>query len=50
MAHAVLGRSNFQKGLVAYMQRHKYGNTVTADLWRAWEDSSGMPVGEMMER
>ena len=49
MAHAVLGRENFQKGLVAYMKKHQYSNTVTADLWAAWEESSGMPIGEMMK-
>lgn len=49
MAHAVLGRENFQKGLVSYMKKHQYGNTVTADLWAAWEESSGMPIGEMMK-
>ncbi|GMI25629.1 hypothetical protein TeGR_g13324, partial [Tetraparma gracilis] len=49
MVHAVLGRENFQKGLMAYMDKHKYGNTITADLWAAWEASSGMPIAEMMQ-
>lgn len=30
------------------MKRHAYGNTETYDLWKAWEESSGMPVQEMM--
>ncbi|KAL7538749.1 hypothetical protein ACHAXR_008772 [Thalassiosira sp. AJA248-18] len=48
MARAVLGMKAFQKGLGTYMKRHAYGNTETFDLWKAWEESSGMPVGEMM--
>ncbi len=49
MVHAVLGREAFQKGLMAYMDKHKYGNTETYNLWDAWEASSGMPIGEMMK-
>lgn len=30
------------------MKQHKYGNTVTKDLWNAWEAASGIKVGEMM--
>ena len=48
MARAVLGMKAFQQGLGAYMKRHAYGNTETYDLWKAWEESSGMPVTEMM--
>lgn len=49
MIAAVLGKDAFQKGLVTYMKRHAYGNTETFDLWKAWEESSGLPVGEMMK-
>ena len=48
MARAVLGMKAFQKGLGNYMKKHAYGNTETDDLWKAWEESSGMPVQEMM--
>jgi puromycin-sensitive aminopeptidase len=48
MIKAVLGMKNFQSGLATYMKKHAYGNTETSDLWRAWEGSSGMPVGELM--
>mmetsp|Transcript_29685 Transcript_29685/g.53877 ORF Transcript_29685/g.53877 Transcript_29685/m.53877 type:complete len:887 (-) Transcript_29685:86-2746(-) len=48
MARAVLGMKAFQKGLGNYMKKHAYGNTETFDLWKAWEESSGMPVQEMM--
>ncbi|KAL3801383.1 hypothetical protein HJC23_006993 [Cyclotella cryptica] len=48
MIRAVLGMKAFQSGLGAYMKKHAYGNTETYDLWKAWEESSGLPVQEMM--
>ena len=48
MIRAVLGMKAFQKGLGNYMKKHAYGNTETFDLWKAWEESSGLPVQEMM--
>jgi len=48
MISAVLGPKAFQAGLAAYMKKYAYGNTSTTDLWNAWEESSGIPVGEMM--
>mmetsp|Transcript_12940 Transcript_12940/g.31532 ORF Transcript_12940/g.31532 Transcript_12940/m.31532 type:complete len:784 (+) Transcript_12940:201-2552(+) len=48
MIRAVLGMKAFQKGLANYMKKHAYGNTETFDLWKAWEESSGMPIQEMM--
>jgi puromycin-sensitive aminopeptidase len=48
MIEAVLGPDMFQKGLQIYMDRHKYGNTETRDLWQAWADASGQPIKEMM--
>jgi len=48
MIKAVLGMKSFQKGLASYMKKHAYGNTQTFDLWAEWEESSGMPVKEMM--
>ncbi|CAM9196354.1 unnamed protein product [Chrysoparadoxa australica] len=48
MAHAVLGADKFQEGLQVYMDRHKYGNTETSDLWNAWETVSGLPIQKML--
>ena len=48
MIKAVLGMKNFQTGLQAYMKKHAYSNTETIDLWTAWEESSGLPVRELM--
>lgn len=44
----MLGPEKFQEGLRLYMQRHQYGNTVTLDLWRAWQEVSGVDVPQMM--
>ena len=32
----------------AYMEKFKYSNTETFDLWEAWADASGMPVKDIM--
>ncbi len=44
MLEAYLGPDTFREGLRLYMQRHKYSNTTTADLWAALGDASGKPV------
>lgn len=43
-----LGDEDFRDGLRIYLKRHAYGNTVSTDLWAAWEEASGKPVGEFM--
>ena len=44
MLEAWLGEEAFRKGVRAYMASHRYGNTTSADLWRALEAASGKPV------
>ena len=46
--HAVLGPENFKRGLQIYMERHQYGNTITTDLWKAWEEASDKPIAQIM--
>ena len=48
MIHSVLGDVHFRDGLRLYFKRHSYGNTVTADLWQAWEDVSGKDIPALM--
>ena len=48
LVYATLGEESFLKGLQDYMDQHKYSNTMTKDLWAAWEDASGLPVAEIM--
>jgi aminopeptidase N len=44
MLEAYLGEAAFRDGMRLYMERHKYSNTTTADLWAALGDASGKPV------
>ena len=48
LAYAMLGENCFLDGLREYMDKHKYSNTVTKDLWTAWENASDLPVGDIM--
>ncbi len=48
MLAAYLGEAQMQKGLHLYLQRHKYSNTVTTDLWDALGEASGKSVNVMM--
>jgi len=44
MLENYLGEAAFRDGIRAYMAAHAYGNTTTADLWRALERSAHKPV------
>lgn len=48
MLHDYLGPEIFRDGLRHYLDRHKYGNTDTIDLWQALEEISGKPVKAFM--
>lgn len=48
MLHNYLGPDDFKMGLREYLEKHKYGNTDTVDLWAALEDVSGKPVKQFM--
>jgi len=39
-----LGPERFRDGVRRYMRRHREGNAVAADLWRALEEASGTEV------
>lgn len=47
MLETYLGEKPFRKGIRAYMVKHQYSNTTTADLWAALEQASGKPVAEI---
>ena len=47
MLEAYLGEEPFRKGIRAYLARHKYSNTTSADLWDALEKASGKPVQKL---
>src|SRR4051812_9256191 len=44
MLENYLGEQAFRDGIRNYMAAHAYGNTTTADLWRALEGAAGKPV------
>jgi aminopeptidase N len=44
MLENYLGEDVFRAGIRGYMTAHAYGNSTTADLWRALEAASGKPV------
>ncbi|HEY7931822.1 MAG TPA: M1 family metallopeptidase [Acidimicrobiales bacterium] len=49
MLEQYLGATTFRDGIRAYLKRHAYANAVTKDLWRALEEASGKPVGDIMD-
>jgi puromycin-sensitive aminopeptidase len=49
MLEQYLGPKVFRDGIAAYLRRHAYGNTETADLWVALEEASGEPVRRIMD-
>jgi aminopeptidase N len=44
MLENYLGEVAFRDGIRSYMSAHAYGNTTTADLWRALERTAHKPV------
>ncbi|ODQ63581.1 aminopeptidase [Nadsonia fulvescens var. elongata DSM 6958] len=44
-----LGEEDFIKGVSAYLKKHQYGNTKTADLWEALSEASGKDVVSVMD-
>jgi puromycin-sensitive aminopeptidase len=49
MLHNYIGDEAFRAGLHDYLEKFKYKNTVTEDLWEALSNSSKKPVEELME-
>jgi len=48
MLQRYIGAEDFRDGLRVYLKRHAYANTESTDLWAAWEEVSGKPVGKFM--
>jgi puromycin-sensitive aminopeptidase len=49
MLETYLGASRFRDGIRLYLDRHRYGNTETTDLWDAIEEATGEPVRAIMD-
>ncbi len=48
MIERYLGDATFRRGLNIYLDKHRYSNTDTNDLWEALEVASGQPVQAVM--
>ena len=49
MLEQYLSPDAFRDGLRIYLNRHKYNNARTRDLWNALGEASGQPVAEIMD-
>ena len=49
MLEHYLGADTFKAGLQIYIDRHRYANARTTDLWNALGEASGQPVAAIME-
>src|SRR5260370_17266831 len=44
-----LGSEGFREGVRLYLERHKYSNAETTDLWKALGDAAHQPIPEVMD-
>jgi len=49
MLHNYIGDEAFRVGLHNYLEKFKYKNALTEDLWEALSAASGKPVNDLME-
>ena len=49
MLETYLGADRFRDGIRLYLDRHRYANTETTDLWDAIEEATGEPVRSIMD-
>ncbi|GAC1586834.1 MAG: M1 family metallopeptidase [Acidimicrobiales bacterium] len=49
MLETYLGADRFRAGIRLYLDRHRYANTETTDLWDAIEEATGEPVRSIMD-
>ena len=49
MLSSAVGMDAFVQGLQAYLKKHAYQNTVSADLWKSLTQSSGTDVATLMK-
>jgi aminopeptidase N len=49
MLEQYLGEGPFRSGVQQYLERYRYGNTETTDLWDAIEKATGRPARRIMD-
>ena len=47
MLENYVGEDAWREGVRAYMKKHAYGNTVSADLWSAVQSAAGKPIQDI---
>lgn len=49
MLRRLIGEEQFRRALRHYFTKHKYGNTVADDLWRAMSEVSKLDIAQLMK-
>lgn len=49
MLEQYMGAEEFRKGIALYLNKHRFANAETTDLWDALEESSHEPVRKLMD-
>jgi puromycin-sensitive aminopeptidase len=49
MLEQYLGPERFRRGITLYLERHRFGNAETHELWEALADATNEPVRAMMD-
>jgi aminopeptidase N len=49
MVEAYVGPETFQKGINAYLEKHKFANATAEDFWNQITETSGKPVDRIMK-
>jgi len=49
MLESYLGEDVFRRGVARYLERFRYANARTSDLWAALSEESGEPIGPLMD-
>lgn len=49
MLSRYVGEEDFLKGVSLYLKEHRYGNSVTEDLWAGIEKATGTDIPKMMD-
>jgi puromycin-sensitive aminopeptidase len=49
MLEQYLGEEAFRTGVKLYLERYRFGNTETTDLWDALEEATGRPARRIMD-
>jgi len=50
MLNDFIGEEDFKKAIRLYLRQHLYSNTVSNDLWKAFDEVTGKPITEMMNK